>query len=529
MWDSEEDHLLSYFLGDHQAAQAQASGHFNGSTGLRESNSNVAPKQGGRSSRTPAVHFYASSKESGVPRAAPLGSASSSSSSLSSMAATLVSGGPVLHHYHAVAPRPCSAISPNMSISPISPAVAMGTPQEMLMLPPPPRNPTESSEIERRQQHIAWLNQVNAMAIMNQQQQAVVLPQHYGAALAPGPVFPPPVAELRPQQESEERRAKRLARNRESARQSRRRKKENLARLSAKVNGLQGEIEVERRLKLNEMEQNLQKLRRGAIQQLPDDDAEREAVRELLDEFGPNGTIRQNCTSFQYSALRQLMLPKYQVFILWLTLQRESFFTAGKEERAKTDSSRAIGRVSSKQIGEEITSTWKKSQPKEGKNSPTEEEMMDAEDRALKTGTDEAERMWPLFCFEMSISVDQEEKLLNFHKGAQESPTLATDRTEMSDATKMVTNMKQGILNHGQSTVGRSENMFLTTLSPTQSANYFKWYAENGDRRKQTTPAPCVKQEASDNKENNSIGDLCKRLHEVLLIPDTDILVEPGF
>ncbi|KAI2501710.1 hypothetical protein MHU86_12716 [Fragilaria crotonensis] len=162
-WDTEEDHLLSYFLGDQHALQSQRS--FGG----------VAEPQSLTSvTRTPAVHFYGSSSSKGskVPRAAPLGSASSSSSSLSSMAATLVSGGPVLHQYHQHPNhRPANTSPP--SISPISPAATMGTPQEMLMLPPPPRNPTDQSEVERRRQHVAWLNQVNAMALMNQQQQQV--------------------------------------------------------------------------------------------------------------------------------------------------------------------------------------------------------------------------------------------------------------------------------------------------------------------------------------------------------------------
>lgn len=466
--------------------------------------------------RTPAVQFYASSSSKGstVPRAAPLGSASSSSSSLSSMAATLVSGGPVLHQFHHhPSHRPPSTSPP--SISPISPAATMGTPQEMLMLPPPPRNPADQSEIERRQQHIAWLNQVNAMAMMNQQQ-VVVAPY----TLVPTPVYPPPAQQQQPPQESEERRAKRLARNRESARQSRRRKKENLARLSAMVNGLQGEIEEERRLKLNDMEDNLQELRRDAIEKLPNDVVNHESICELLDTLGPNCMIRQNCTSFQYLALRQLMLPKYQVFILWLTIRPEGFFTAGKEDRIKVDPTRAIGRLSSKQIGEDISNSWKKELPKVDKNAPCRDELLDADDRALKSGPDEPSRLWPLVCYELSISVDQEEKLLNFFKSARESPTLAADRSDMSDATKMVSNMKRGILNHGQSTAGRSENLFLSTLSPDQSAKYFKWYAQNADRVKRTPPAAFIKKEPVETKES-SLSDLCKRLHDVLRIPDT--------
>lgn len=407
----------------------------------------------------------------------------------------------------------------------------MGTPQEMLMLPPPPRNPNDQSEVERRRQHIAWLNQVNAMALMSQQQQQQV-PAY---ALAPTPVYPPPPVQQQqqsaPPQESEERRAKRLARNRESARQSRRRKKENLARLSAMVNGLQGEIEVERRLKLNEMEENLQILRNDAIQSLSERFADEESIRELLDSLGPNCAIRQNCTSFQYSALRQLMLPKYQVFILWLTIQEGVFFTAGKEERIKIDPSRAIGRLSSKQVGEDITNTWKKALPKETKGgSPNAELDADEEeddDRALKSGPDEPTRLWPLLCYELSISVDQEEKMLAFCKNARESPTLASDRVSMSEAIKMVSSMKRGVLTHGQSTVGRSENLFLSTLSADQSAKYFKWYAENGDRLQQTSRVEIVKQEALETEQERTLSDICKLLHDVLKIPDNEYMSSP--
>lgn len=509
------DHLLSYFLGDQHALQSQRS--FGG----------VAEPQSLTSvTRTPAVHFYGSSSSKGskVPRAAPLGSASSSSSSLSSMAATLVSGGPVLHQYHQHPNHRPATTSPP-SISPISPAATMGTPQEMLMLPPPPRNPTDQSEVERRRQHVAWLNQVNAMALMNQQQQQV--PAY---ALAPTPVYPPPPSQQQPQ-ESEERRAKRLARNRESARQSRRRKKENLARLSAKVNGLQGEIEVERRLKLNDMEDNMQRLRSNAIQNLPEESVDPESIRELLDSLGPNCAIRQNCTSFQYSALRQLMLPKYQVFILWLTKQEGSFFTAGKEEKIKIDPSRVIGRLSSKQVGEEITTIWKKALPKETKSYPSNDGLLDADeeddDRTLKSGPDEPTRLWPLVCYELSISVDQEEKILAFCKSARESVTLPHNRRLMADATKMVSNMKRGVLTHGQSTVGRSENLFLSTLSADQSAKYFKWYAENGDRLKKTHPVTMAKQEPCETDQESSLSDICKRLQDVLKIPSNEHMASP--
>jgi hypothetical protein len=509
------DHLLSYFLGDPHIVQSS------GSVPISPS------KDDGFVARTPAVNFYAavSYKDSTVPRSAPLGSASSSSSSLSSMAATLVSGGPIMprYHQHDAGRRP--SLSPP-SMSPISPAATMGTPQENLMLPPPPRHSNDPAEVERRKQHVAWLNQVNAMAVMNQHQ--VIVSSSY--ALAPAPVYPPPHSALsaQTQQESEERRAKRLARNRESARQSRRRKKENLARLSSMVNNLQAEIELERRVRLNEMEMNLQTLRQEAIAEMEDkiiglssqvtdeiqeDVAGFELIRDIFDSLGPNCTIRQNCTSFQFTALKQLMLPRYQVFILWLTLQQEGFFTAGKEEKIKVDPTKAFGRLSSKQIGEEITTKWKKSLPK----SLKDQNQYDEDERYMKAGPNEPMRFWPLLCFELSISVDQEEKLLQLFRGSRESKTLPSCRSHMYDASKMLANIKCGLLNHGQSTAGRCENLYLTTLRPSQTAKFLDWYSKNSSRllsnSESSRQIPSLEIE-----KTCSLSGLCKRIEDVLTI-----------
>jgi hypothetical protein len=519
------DHLLSYFLSDPHIVQSS------GSVSISQS------KDDGFVSRTPAVNFYASvsSRESAVPRSAPLGSASSSSSSLSSMAATLVSGGPIMPRYHQNDASRRPSLSPP-SMSPISPAATMGTPQENLMLPPPPRHPTDQAEAERRIQHVAWLNQVNAMAVMNQQQ--VIVTSSY--ALAPVTVYPPPhstqATQSQTQQESEERRARRLARNRESARQSRRRKKENLARLSTMVNNLQAEIELERRLRLNEMEFNLQKLRQKAIVEIEnktidlsipvantitEDILGFELIKDMLDSFGPNCTIRQNCTSFQFSALKQLMLPKYQVFILWLTMQQEGFFTAGKEEKLKVDPSKAFGRLSSKQIGEEITTKWKKALPttslKNQNHLSDSQQIYEEDERYIKAGPDEPNRLWPLLCFELSISVDQEEKLLQLFRAARESKTLPTNRSEMCDAAKMLGNIKYGLLNHGQSTAGRCENLYLSTLRPNQSAKFLNWYSKNSDRI--LSASSDSRQDLGLEKEKPcTLSGLCKKLEDVLTI-----------
>jgi hypothetical protein len=64
--------------------------------------------------------------------------------------------------------------------------------------------------------------------------------------------------------------------------------------------------------------------------------------------------------------------------------------------------------VSSKQIGDELTNGWKTDGKKKGKpDSQDLAERANPTSRAL-----DAPRMWPLLCFELSISVDQEERLM---------------------------------------------------------------------------------------------------------------------
>ena len=149
------------------------------------------------------------------------------------------------------------------------------------------------------------------------------------------------------------------------------------------------------------------------------------------------------------------------------------------------------------------------------------------DDRTLKSGPDEPTRLWPLVCYELSVSVDQEEKILSFCKCARESVSLPMDRRLMADATKMVSNMKRGVLTHGQSTVGRSENLFLSTLSADQSAKYFKWYDANVDRLKKVNPVTIVKQEACEADQESSLSDICKRLQDVLKIPSNEHMTSP--
>lgn len=353
---------------------------------------------------TPAVHFYAGGSQKpptppqpqhasqqfqGVAAAAP----DSSLSSMASMAAALV-GGPVFPLPSDNAKEDDATISPTVDL--------IKGAHENLMLPPAQGQPTEAE----KQQHLAWLQQINAMAAMARHQpnnNGIPMPAAPGIPGVPGYPPLPPQAHVMyapvPAAETEEKRARRLARNRESARQSRRRKKERLATLEKQVTNLFTQVEQQRLDKIMVMEGELQKRRHEGLATVQS----KEELQQLLHDTGPNCVVRERVASFQYEKLRQLLLPRYQEFLLWLTLQNDAFFSTAKNNKTGTSSvNNKAGRVSSKQIGEELTNEAKKS----GKQNIEEDEDK------VSSDANDVERMWPLLCFELLVSVDQEERLV---------------------------------------------------------------------------------------------------------------------
>lgn len=364
---------------------------------------------------TPVVHYYAGAlAKPEHPQSTTTMTTTTSSLQhphqhhMATMAATLV-GGPVPYGQ-------TKNQNDNLSVddSTISPTMAMlissNQSPENLLLPSSNNNP--SSE-EEKQRHLAWLQQINAMAIIARQQPNTsnggYPPQppqlHPGAAEAAlylPPRGPTPLPKQQQQQvpilspaETEEKRVRRLARNRESARQSRARKKEKLQTLEQKVTLLFGQLEQERHEAILEMEVQLQASRTQQLNLLSD----YHQLQQWLDELGPNCLVRQRVAAFQYERLQLLLLPRQHQFILWANLQSEAFFNSAKEQ--KQASLQKSGRISSKQIGEELTLEWKK--------SPHDDED---EDAALTSTADDVSRTWPLYCFELLISVDQEERLV---------------------------------------------------------------------------------------------------------------------
>ena len=230
-------------------------------------------------------------------------------------------------------------------------AKASGGAPTTAIYPPHIRPPAETPS-EQQQHHNIMPPPAHAPGVVPGYPGPIPVPHAPPGSMAPGPMYYAQAAMTQMHQqaaqsavESEEKRARRLERNRESARKSRRRKKERLSQLEEQVAGLHSEIEKERRKQINLMDASLRKaqherialFREQFLGQADADGALKEQLQTLVQMTGPNCPIRRAVVEFQYSVLRNMLLPRYHKFLLWLTLHSESYFLAGKEEHSKRE------------------------------------------------------------------------------------------------------------------------------------------------------------------------------------------------
>ncbi len=286
-------------------------------------------------------------------------------------------------------PRPSSSYASTSTVQHNNQNAMNTQSRQWQQIQPSPSPTLESANDESQISHTSWLQHVNNIAMnannttngtvpistqQQQQQQPVYTPiishpqhhviarQHHTTDILPIPTTSAAAAAAALHHynsiannigiktvESKEKREKRLARNRESARQSRRRKKELLYNLEVQVNKLNTEIETERRRQLINMEKEMvvaknylmTELMRKYKEGLSHDGTIRneQDIDQLLDlivrDAGPNIATRRAAASFQCNALRQLLLPGYQQFFLAMSLREESFFTNAKEMKSK--------------------------------------------------------------------------------------------------------------------------------------------------------------------------------------------------
>jgi bZIP transcription factor len=441
------------------------------------------------------------------------------------------------------------------------------------MLPPPPPGsalpgtvpsivnvapPADGSSATDRERHLAWLRDLNAIAkgtspasrgsALNHQGQVkdppAVLPDGHSGAPAPNRggfapqmhaaaaglppnhpgllygalVGPPMHRPQKPAAETAEKRAKRLERNRESARKSRRRKKERLSALEEQVNKLHAAIEVERRIKINVMVGALRSCRATA---------QFNGETNVIFATGPCSEISRAVLDFQYTVLRQLILPRYHKALLWFTLQQESFFYAAKEEYANRENMLArasSGKVSSKQIGDEMTNGVAGSSSKKRVTFEKSGEGDKDDKPSLSPHANDGAKVWPLFCYELSFSVDQEDRFVAAHKKLQESSAAASSRAEVAAAVRTGDRLREAVESLSRRTAEREQHTLNGILSQPQVAAYQQWLASNRDRcvRLVEQRTAEVKPPPDEFPVESSLDDICQRLNEVLQISNPE-------
>ena len=134
-----------------------------------------------------------------------------------------------------------------------------------------------------------------------------------------------------------ERRQKRLERNRESARLSRRRRKHYLEALEVRVHQLSSDLDEMRRSRVAQALPKILELRQQHI-------AEGKLPGESISRTSPDMMI---VNSFQSQQLKSFSIPPSMQFVLWLTLQNDTFFRGGRA---------ASERLSAARIGERVRS-----------------------------------------------------------------------------------------------------------------------------------------------------------------------------
>lgn len=367
-------------------------------------------------------------------------------------------------------------------MSPISPAALIGNGQENLFLPGPdgaamPMGPPAPREPKAP----AWPQPGNVPVAPSVSAPGVPNPYAYHWVIKATSAPP----------ESEEKRAKRLERNRVSARKSRRKKKERLETLSQAVNQLHDTVEHKRRDKINAMVPAFVELRATATD---------ETVMATHELTSPHSPVQRAVLEFQYAQLKNMTLPGHQKLMLWLTLQPAVFFKEGKDIHnsnfISSDHPRPLGKVSSKQIGEELTKST----------------------NIHKVGANDNARWWPLFCFEMKFSVDQEERLVKAITAPQHQRS--NSNATMGQAVETADRLSQA-MNSLSHLVARREEKTLAILTPAQVAKL----QQRGRTTHGQRPQPSVVEDtttatprSNPSPSTVALHNICQQLNQVLQI-----------
>jgi hypothetical protein len=249
------------------------------------------------------------------------------------------------------------------------------------------------------------------------------------------------------------RRARRLERNRESARLSRARRKDYLTELEAKVVSLTAEMDKARIAHVANAVQYNKNARAKVLADLgpsstPDDVAK--AVEALT--IGSLGAGRRSlrlCLQFYTAQLRSLVLPVNQSFLMWLTLQNDAYFLSGRD---------ASQRLSAARIGQSL---------------------------GTETATPDKGH-WPLLCSTTSLSYEQEERVRAYQREILLDNDVWMARHTAKECMDIIDNTYDALKGLGKAVATRCEGV----LNISQRIALSKYVAANKDRISKAFPNP---------------------------------------
>lgn len=253
--------------------------------------------------------------------------------------------------------------------------------------------------------------------------------------------------------DSDEKRQRRLARNRESARQSRRRKKQYLELLEEKVSQLTESIDATRAAHLEHADEALDQVRSNILKGLVEDskngpseeliqDKIRQGIALIQERFGPNSVERTAVKEYNFRQLDNLLLPPYCRFLLWLSIQDESFF----------EELNGMGSKNASEVPE------KKKLPHVVKK----------------------DALWSTLTSDLALTYEQEEKLKLLYKSG-DSKSSKSERRRVAMAVTYLSKLEKSLEQRSEA-VQRQSATLHSILTPEQSLTYLRWVDANQDR-----------------------------------------------
>jgi hypothetical protein len=280
-----------------------------------------------------------------------------------------------------------------------------------------------------------------------------------------------------------QRRQKRLERNRESARLSRRRRKQYLEILEERVTQFSHELDSGRREHVSKAVTTIAQMR---LQVLESGETNKTTTATLEGPLSRTSQEMSVMVTFLSQQLKSFVLPPSMKFILWLTLQSDAYFRGGRAQSERLSAARIGERVSQYGVRKQVFTTiiYKKTHP-----------FCICLFQMLVSGNDRAtpsQSMWPLFCSEVGVSYDQEEKFRNFQRLTLQSPDVWVDRHTTFAATKVVQSTHDA-LQAVALRLGQKQGASMGILSGEQKQKFLLWSVRNRARlTTRMSSVPCM-------------------------------------